>query len=85
MKSKTLLNLAPALLAAFLMGVAGAALAKLPAPTDAEKAAAADKKEKAAAAAAKAKEALSKAQERAVENYKGMKAGAGAPMEKTKK
>lgn len=70
MKGKTCLKLAPALLTACVMG---AALAKLPAPTEDQKAAAAAKKAAATAAAAKSKEALGKAQDRAVDNYRKAK------------
>ena len=63
----------PALLVA---GSVGLAYGKLPAPTEDQKAKAAEAKEKAAMAAKKAGEALAKAQDRAVENYKKGK-GAG--------
>ena len=74
MKGKTCLRLAPALLAACVMG---AAFAKLPPPTPEAAAKAAEAKAKAAEAAKKRAEQLGKAQDRAVENYKREK-GMGA-------
>lgn len=52
------------------VSMSGAAWAKLPPPTDAEKAAAEAAKAKAADAAKKDAEALAKAQDRAVDNFK---------------
>jgi hypothetical protein len=71
----------PALL---IGGAVGLASAKLPAPTEEAKAAAAAKKAKAAEAAKKAAEALAKAQDRAVANYKG-KGGGKAMTTSTRK
>lgn len=66
------------LMAALLSGgLAGFASAKLPPLTEEQKAAAAAKKAKAAEAAKRAAAALSKAQDRAVENYKANRARAG--------
>jgi len=65
----------PALLVA---GSVGLAYAKLPPPSEEQKAKAAEAKEKAAAAAKKEAEALARAQDRAVENYKKTKGGGGA-------
>jgi hypothetical protein len=62
----------PALL---VCGTVGLAYAKLPPPTEEQKAKSAEAKEKAAAASKKANEALGKAQDRAVENYKKTKGG----------
>ena len=59
-----------ALLGGLLIGAFAATHAKLPAPTDEQKAAAAAKAEKDAAAKAKAAADLGKAQDRAVANYK---------------
>ena len=69
----------PALLIA---GTVGLAYGKLPPPTEEQKAKVAETKEKAAVAAGKAKEALEKAQDRAVDNYKKTKGG-GAMAAKT--
>jgi len=62
----------PALLVA---GSVGLAYAKLPPPTEEQKAKAAEAKEKAAAAAKKESEALAKAQDRVAEHYRKTKAG----------
>ncbi len=60
-----------AMLAAVVLGVAfSAASAKLPAPTDDQKAKAAEAKTKADEAAKKDAELLTKAQDRATDNYK---------------
>lgn len=61
-----------AVMAAFAMGMGGAtmAAAKLPAPTEEQKAKAAEAKAKAAEAGKKAAEALAKAQDRAAERYR---------------
>lgn len=69
-----------ALVAAGLVaGMFGLAVAKLPAPTPEQKAAADAKKEKAAEATAKAKKELEAAEDRAVANYKsGTKGKSGA-------
>ena len=61
--------------AILIAGTVGLAYGKLPPPTEEQKAKAAAAKEKAAAAANKAKEALAKAQDRAVDNYKKTKGG----------
>ncbi|MFZ5556945.1 MAG: hypothetical protein ACOZDY_09545 [Pseudomonadota bacterium] len=74
--------------AALALGSAGAAFAKLPAPpppTEEQKAAAAAKKAKDEEAKKKAAEAMNRAQERAVENYKRGKGMAAAPAEAAKK
>jgi hypothetical protein len=55
--------------AGLVVGLFGAAVAKLPPPTPEQKAAAEAKKEKDAAAAAKAKQELTAAEDRAVANY----------------
>lgn len=68
-------RLVPALLVA---GSVGLAYGKLPPPSEEEKAKAAAGKDKAAAAAKKEVEALARAQDRAVENYKKTKGGAMA-------
>ena len=69
----------PALLVA---GVVGMASAKLPPLSDEAKAAAVAKKAKAAEAAKKASEALARAQDRAVANYKGKGSQAAVEMKK---
>jgi hypothetical protein len=74
-----------ALVAGLLIGAIAASHAKLPAPpakSDAEKAAEA---EKAASAKAKDAELLSRAQDRAVANYKKNKGISMAPEKKAKK
>ena len=79
MKAPKFWMVVPALLVA---GAVGLAYAKLPAPSEAEKAAAAAKKAKAADAAKKGAEALAKAQDRVAERYKrekGMMKSAAAP------
>ena len=59
------------MVAALVTGLAfGVASAKLPAPTDEQKAKAAEAKAKAADAGKKEAELLGKSQDRAVENYK---------------
>jgi hypothetical protein len=72
----------PALL---IGGAVGLASAKLPAPNEEAKAAAAAKKAKAAEAAKKAAEALAKAQDRAVANHKSNKGGKAMPVSAQKK
>lgn len=62
--------------ALFVAGSVGLAYGKLPPPTDDQKAKAAEAKEKAAAAAKKEADALAKAQDRAVDNYRKAKGGA---------
>lgn len=64
------------IIAALLIGgVIGVASAKLPAPTDEQKAKAAEAKAKAAEAAKKGDELLSKSQDRTAEYYKKSKGG----------
>jgi hypothetical protein len=75
MNARNVWKIVPAL---FLAGSVGLAYAKLPPPSDEQKAKAAEAKEKAAAAAKKATEALGKAQDRAVDNYKKGKGGGSA-------
>ena len=58
------------LLAVVSLSLLGNSWAKLPAPTEAQKAAAEAAKEKAAEAAKKDAELLAKAQDRAAENYR---------------
>lgn len=65
----------PALLVA---GVVGLSYAKLPPPSAEAKAAAAAKKAKAGEAAKKAAEAMARAQDRAVDNYKRSKGSMSA-------
>ena len=72
MKAPELWKLVPAVLTAFVVGVASA---KLPAPTDDQKAKAAEAKAKAEDAAKKDSELLSKSQDRAAEYYKKGKGG----------
>ncbi len=75
-----------ALLGGLLIGVFAATHAKLPPPTDEQKAAAAAKAEKDAAAKTKAAADLAKAQDRAVANYKKNKGAASmAPSKAPKK
>ena len=74
--ARTIWACVPALLVA---GSVGLAYAKLPAPTEEQKAKAAEAKEKAAAAAKKSDEALARAQDRAVEHYRKTK---GTPAKK---
>ena len=78
--TRTIWRWVPALL---VCGTVGLAHAKLPAPPPVDPAKAAEVKEKAAAAAKKDADALAKAQDRAVENYKKTKGGGGAVMTKT--
>ena len=66
------------LLVAMSLALFGNSWAKLPAPTDAQKAAAEVAKEKAAESAKKDAELLAKAQDRAADNYKKGK-GRAAP------
>ena len=66
------------LLVAMSLALFGNSWAKLPAPTEAQKAAAEAAKEKAAEAAKKDAELLAKAQDRAADNYKKGK-GRAAP------
>lgn len=73
MNKRTMWACIPALLVA---GSVGLAYAKLPPPTEEQKAKAAEAKEKGAAAAKKENEALAKAQDRVAEHYKKTKAGA---------
>lgn len=75
MNARDLWKIVPALLVA---GSVGLAYAKLPPPTEEQKAKAAEAKEKAAVAAKKAGEALGKAQDRAVDNYRKAKGGGSA-------
>lgn len=82
MKAPKFWVVVPALLVA---GAVGLAYAKLPPPSEEAKAAAAAKKAKAAEAAKKDAEALAKAQDRAVENYKRGKGGASIAAAPSKK
>lgn len=82
MKAPKFWMVIPALLVA---GAVGMASAKLPPPSDEAKAAAAAKKAKAGEAAKKAAEALGKAQDRAVANYKKGKGGEMAAAKPAKK
>ena len=70
------LSIGLALCAGVALG--GAGYAKLPAPTDAQKAAAVEKAAKDKAAAAKEAELLGKYQDKAVANYKKGKGASGA-------
>lgn len=79
MNTRRIWRWVPAVLVA---GTVGLAYGKLPPPTEEQKAKVAETKEKAAVAAGKAKEALEKAQDRAVDNYKKTKGG-GAMAAKT--
>jgi hypothetical protein len=84
MSTRAMWKWVPAILVA---GTVGLAYAKLPPPTEEQKAKAVEAKDKADAAAKKQTEALVKAQDRAVERYKkekgsdtvAAKAGSGAP------
>ncbi|MGQ0752091.1 MAG: hypothetical protein ACT4PS_16285 [Betaproteobacteria bacterium] len=71
----------PALL---VCGTVGLAYAKLPPPPPVDPAKAAEAKEKTAAAAKRDAEALTKAQDRAVENYKKTKSGGSGAAVMTK-
>jgi len=81
MNARTFLKLTTAMLACCVVGMASA---KLPAPPPMDPAKAEEAKKKAADGAKKEAELLSKAQDRAAENYKKTLQGTSAPVAKTK-